>query len=149
MRSGGLVLLLSACSAAPALNDEQPVSRFVTLQSEDAVGGVRPELSLSCGAGDPFLMLTLVRAPESPQVPAEAFASFKIDDAAPERLKMVSVGGDRWTMADDAVEASLIRRLLAGRSLYVLGPEGTTERAYRWDSARLGPHLETLRRACG
>jgi len=45
--------------------------------------------------------------------------------------------------------AALVRAMLGGRNVYFSGPEGTTDRAYRWDMGRVGAGLEEFRRACG
>lgn len=153
----GLVLLaalVTACgqdAAAPAGNegDDRPGAVAVTVQSEDTVGGVRPELSLTCGEGDPYLLLKLVRQPSSPPPPRGVFGHFKIDDGAPQRVELAWGNGDAWAIHDDAIEADLVRRMIMGRSIYFLGPEGTTIQPYRWDMERLGPTLDTLRRRCG
>lgn len=141
-----MLLCLASCSAAPESPADASPGQFATLQSEDAVGGVRPELSLSCGSGEPFLLLALVRRPALP--PGPVFGTFKIDDGAPIRVQLRSMGEDRWAIADDGVEGGLIRDILDGRDTYFLGPEGTTDQPLRWDLQRLGDGRRTLRARC-
>jgi hypothetical protein len=78
------------------------------------------------------------------------FGSFKVDDAPAQRVELTWLQGDRWApRLDFAAEAALVRALVSGRNVYFSGPEGTTDRAYRWDMGRVGPQLQDFRRACG
>ncbi|HEY0114925.1 MAG TPA: hypothetical protein VGB54_04315 [Allosphingosinicella sp.] len=149
---GPALLLLAGCAGGgaddQAANQAHPVFH-VALQSEDAVGGGRPLLTLSCGSGSPSFWLALVREPQAPPPQRGVFGTFKIDDGAPVRVELAWLSGDRWApRLDHEQEAALVRAMLGGSNVYFSGPEGTTDRGYRWDMTRLGGQVETLRAGC-
>lgn len=150
MRLAGaaLLLALAGCGDDAAKNEATPLDgASVVLQSEDAVAGRRPELTLICGARGHSFSLALVRPAEAN--PGNATGLIKIDDAAPVRIGLVWLGADRWAPALEAeAETALVRAMLAGDRLYFTGPEGTTDRAYRWELARLGAGLADMRARC-
>lgn len=151
MRLGALALvgaLLSCSGGEPQANRESEEGAFtVSLQSEDSIDGRRWLLSLFCGVRRKSLWLELVRAPDA--TPGPSFGSFKVDDGAPVRLPLAWLGGDKWRVGVDAEgEARLVRAMVAGRNVYFTGPEGTTDRVYRWDLERLGEGLGEVRQRC-
>jgi len=151
MRLGALALagaLLSCSGDQPNAAEPADDGAFtVTLQSEDSIDGRRPLLNLFCGIRRSWFWLELVRAPAGE--PGPSFGSLKIDDGAPVRLPLAWLGGDKWRLDVDAeVEARLVRAMVAGRNVYFTGPEGTTDRVYRWDLARLGERIGAVRATC-
>jgi hypothetical protein len=151
VRLGALALagaLLSCSGEQPQANRRADDGAFtVSLQSEDAIDGRRPLLSLFCGIRRKSFWLELVRAPDA--IPGPSFGSFKVDDGAPVRLPLTWLGGDKWRVAVDAEgESRLVRAMVAGRNVYFAGPEGTTDRVYRWDLERLGGDLAEVRERC-
>ena len=151
MRLGALALagaLLSCSGEQPPANRQADDGAFtVTLESEDAIDGRRPLLNLFCGVRRKSFWLELVRAPDA--APGLTYGSFKVDDGAPVRLPLTWLGGDKWRVAVDAEgEARLVRAMVAGRNIYFAGPEGTTDRVYRWDLERLGSQLGEVRERC-
>jgi len=141
---------LASCSGEqPQANRQSDVGAFtVSIQSEDAIDGRRPLLNLFCGERRKSFWLELVTEPEVE--PGPSFGAFKVDDGAPVRLPLTWLGGDKWRVAVDAEgEARLVRAMVAGRNIYFTGPEGTTDRVYRWDlEQRLGGQLEAVRQGC-
>jgi len=147
-----LLLLLAGCggSATNSVEEAAAPARSLTMESEDVVEGRRPVLTLICAPEGGSLSLALVRTPEAPPPARGVFGSFKVDDAAPQRVELTWLRGDRWApRLDFAAEAALVRGIVAGRNVYFSGPEGTTDRAYRWNMGRVGPAIEEFRRACG
>ena len=144
------LLLLASCGSGGSINqaNDQTVGFFVTWESEDAVGAARPSLTLACNGPARSLWLDLVREPIRP--PARGtFGAFKVDDGRPVKVELIWLGGSRWApRLSDADKAILVRAIASGSSVYFTGPEGTTERAYRWDLERLGPRLPDARRFC-
>ncbi|WP_166042248.1 hypothetical protein [Sphingosinicella sp. YJ22] len=151
MRLGALALagaLLSCSGEQPQANRQaEDGALTVSLQSEDSIDGRRPLLGLFCGARRKSFWLELVRPPAVE--PGRSFGSFKVDDGAPVRLPLTWLGDGKWRVAVDAEgEARLVRATVAGRNIYFSGPEGTTDRVYRWDLARLGDQREQVRQGC-
>jgi hypothetical protein len=146
-----LLLLLPSCGREATNEAEEDKGRLsVAMQSEDAVDGRRPVLTLSCGPGGSSFSLELIRTPDTPPPPRGTFGLIKVDDAPPVRMELAWLGADRWApRLDHEEEAALVRTMVGGRNVYFSGPEGTTDRAYRWDMGRLGPRVEDLGRACG
>jgi hypothetical protein len=148
LRIAAAALLLAACSA-PASNAAAPKgSASVVIQSEDAVAGRRPELTLICTNGTGSVSLALVRPFAGD--PAGLTGLVKVDDGAAQRIGLVWLGQDLWapTLEADA-ETALVRAMLAGRHVYFSGPEQLTELVYRWDLSRIGERLSELRPRCG
>jgi hypothetical protein len=146
------LLLLAACGREATSNQAAEVTGglSVAMQSEDAVDGRRPVLTLSCGPSGGSFSLELVRTPDPPPPPRGTFGLIKVDDAPPARMEIAWLGADRWApRLDHEEETALVRTMVAGRNVYFSGPEGTTDRAYRWDMGRLSANKEDLRRACG
>lgn len=142
-------LLLSSCGDSPA-DDEgrDPGSMRITLESEDAIDGRRPLLGINCGETHASIWLGLVRTPDS-AAPGRSHAIIKLADQEPRRIPIRWLGEDRWVPDLPPDErTALARAVAAARSVYFLGPEGTTERPYRWDLDRLGSQLDALRRRC-
>lgn len=151
MRLAALALagaLLSCSGEQLQANGQGDDDAFtVTLQSEDSIDGRRPLLNLFCGARRSWFWLELVHAPSGE--PGPSFGSFKVDDGAPVRLPLTWLGGDKWRLAvDEEGEGRLVRAMVAGRNIYFTGPEGTTDRVYRWDLARVGDRIGEVREAC-
>lgn len=151
MRLGALALagaLLSCSGEQPQANRQSDDGGFfVALQSEDSIDGRRPVLTLSCGPRRASFWLELIRVPEAP--PGPSFGAFKVDDGRPVRMPLTWLGGDKWAVAVDSDrEAQLTRMMVAGRNIYFTGPEGTTDRVYRWDLQRLGEQLAEVREGC-
>ena len=153
MRLGAAALTLAGALAS--CSGEQPQTNrqadgdgfLVALQSEDAIDGRRPVLTLSCGSHRASFWLELVRVPDA--APGPSYGLFKVDDGAPVRLPLTWLGGDKWALNVEAdAEARLVGAMVAGRNIYFTGPEGTTDRVYRWDLARLGAQLEEVRQGC-
>lgn len=142
------VLLLAGCGTTPA-NEAQPEgSASVVIQSEDAIDGRRPELTLICGANGNSFSLALVRPFEGDATGATGIV--KVDDGVASRLGLVWLGEDRWAPdLDAAAESAIVRTMLAGRSIYFSGPEQVTERVYRWDLTRIGSGIADVRTRCG
>lgn len=148
--AAGCLVLLGACGGSEAGDNHAEEAGFtVTLGSEDVEAGARPRLTIACGEVGRSLMLHLVRRP-APTHGGGAAGLFKVDNGAAQRVDLAWVQDDIWSprMAD-AAKAALIRRMVAGRSVYFTGPLGTTEHVYRWDMERLGENLGRLRAACG
>lgn len=146
---------LALAGALASCSGEQPQAErqasdggfLVALQSEDAIDGRRPILTLSCGPRRASFWLELVRVPDAPS--DTAFGIFKIDDGTPIRLPLTWLGADKWALGVDAdQEARLVTSMVSGRNIYFTGPEGTTERVYRWDLARLESQLAEVREGC-
>ena len=151
MRLGALALagaLLSCSGEQPQANGQADDGAFtVSLHSEDSIDRRRPRLNLFCGVRRTWFWLELVRAPIAE--PGPSFGSFKVDDGAAVRLPLTWLGGDKWRVAVDSEgEARLVRAMVAGRNIYFSGPEGTTDRVYRWDLERLGAQREDGRQGC-
>ena len=150
-RSAAGLLLLASCGSGGPTNqsNEQSVGFFVTWESEDAVGAARPSLTLSCNGPARSLWLDLVRAPDQAPLPRGTFGAFKVDDGSPVRVELIWLGDSKWApRLSDVNKAILVRAIAVGRNVYFTGPEGTTERAYRWDLERIGPRLADARRFC-
>ena len=146
--AGAAALLLIAGCRGEAPQEPEGSSASVIIQSEDVVDGRRPELTLTCADGFGSFWLALGRTLEPG--PAGAHGTIKVDDGAPLRLALTWLGEDRWApRVGHDVETALVRAMVAGRNVYFSGPEGTTDRAYRWDLSRVGAGLEELRRRCG
>ena len=150
LASAGLLLLASCGSGGPGKEASEQVAGFyVTWESEDAVGAERPRLTLACNGPARSLWLDLIREPDQPPSPRGTLGAFKVDDGRPVRVELIWLGGSRWApRLSDADKAILVRAIASGRSVYFSGPEGTTERAYRWDLERLGPRLADARTLC-
>ncbi len=149
LRALALAGALASCSGEEPQANRQAGDAAVTvsLQSEDSIDGRRPLLGLFCGVRRTSLWLELVSAPAAD--PGSSFGSFKVDDGVAVRLPLTWLGGDKWRLAVDADgHARLVRAMVAGRNVYFAGPEGMTERVYRWDLTRLGDQLGEVREAC-
>lgn len=141
------VLLLGSATActAPSTNEAAAAPGLaVTLYSEDAIDGRRPQLILSCGPGGNSVMLDL---PYS--APAAGAGTFKLDEAAPFQVPLMPMGDGHWApRLEYGEETRLARSMAAAQRIFFNGPTGQTDRVVRWDLVRLGPRLVELRTAC-
>jgi hypothetical protein len=153
MKAGipGFLILLCSCQAEQSANSTQlKASGFhVALQSEDVSLGNRPILTLSCGDAARSLWLELPPRSSANIGAQPVRGSFKVDDGPPLRVALVPLGADRWAPRLEAAdEARLVSAIAAARSVYFAGPEGETDRVYRWDLKRLGEQSDLVRRGC-
>jgi hypothetical protein len=146
-----LAAALAGCGGPVAPPEEEiPAAPSTAIESEDVIAGARPVLHLRCADRSGSFWLALIRTPDPTPGARGTFGAVKVDDGAPVRIELAWLGADRWApRLDHQAEARLVAAMLQGRNVYFAGPEGMTYRAYRWDLARLGSHLDTLRAACG